>query len=741
MIPARSGRGDRFGHSTIEMNQLVQALLVALVLLGGGGMAAAAPKASDLVRAELLAEPAAVRPGESFDVGIRLTTKPGWHTYWRNPGDSGLATEVSWTLPAGLTAGAIRWPTPERIPVSHLVNYGYEHEVVLLVRMDAAATLAANTALPIRADVSYLVCERECIPGEASLSLVIPVAASGETRDPDPADRIAFEAARARLPIPAPWPAKVRRDGDDLRLTVETGGLKADAIRGATFFPFDETAIENAAPQPFRVSPDGLTLTLRRSNLAGETPAALGGVLVLEEGLDSGVSRQAFEFAGPAGAAPPAPVRTPTPPTLLSILQAALLAFAGGLILNLMPCVFPVLSIKVLHLVRHSGHTPAQVRLNGIAYAAGVVASFLALAAILLVLRAGGQEIGWGFQLQSPLVVALLAFALFAVGLSLSGVVEVGASLAGMGQSWSGRSGLPGSFATGVLATIVATPCTAPFMGTAVGFALTAPPAVALAVFAALGLGLALPFLLLTFRPSLLGRLPRPGAWMEILKGALAFPIYATVAWLLFVLSQEVGPSGLLAALVGLVAVGFGAWTLRIADRAGPTGRVVARVAAVVSLLAAGAVGVAVDRDRAGAAPGPVTATAGAEPEPFTQARLDRLRDEGRAVFVNMTAAWCITCIVNERTTLTTAAVQDAFRARRVAYLKGDWTNQNPEITRLLEANGRSGVPLYVLYPGRRDPVILPQILTQGAVIESLAAIPEPKRADLNLHSKEGAIR
>jgi thiol:disulfide interchange protein DsbD len=397
-----------------------------------------------------------------------------------------------------------------------------------------------------------------------------------------------------------------------------------------------------------------------------------------------------------------------------------------------MPCVFPVLSIKVLSLVKHSGYSPALVRLNGLAYTAGVVGSFVALAGILLAIRAGGAEVGWGFQLQSPAVVTALAFLLFAMGLSLSGALELGTSLAGFGQRLDTRTGLPGSFLTGVLATIVATPCTAPFMGTAIGFAMAAPAAVALAIFAALGLGLALPFLLLTFWPGLARHLPRPGRWMETLKQFLAFPIYATVAWLLFVLSQEVGPTGLFAALIGLVAVGFAAWALRLGSLSGGWSRRAWQGGALAALLVLIGLGVAIDRDRVGEGAVAATATAPAAGEawqPFTQAKLDGLRAEGRPVFVNMTAAWCITCLVNERTALGSEAVQEAFRSRQVAYLKGDWTNRNPEITRLLEAHGRSGVPLYVFYPPGGDPVVLPQILTQATVIESLGPASSSKRA------------
>ena len=385
-----------------------------------------------------------------------------------------------------------------------------------------------------------------------------------------------------------------------------------------------------------------------------------------------------------------------------------------------MPCVFPVLSIKVLGLLRHAGERPSRLRLHGLAYTAGVLASFLGLAALLIALKDGGAAIGWGFQLQSPLVVAGLAYLLFAMGLSLSGVVHVGGGLAGLGDGLARRAGLSGSFFTGVLATLVATPCTAPFMGSAVGFALTQSAAVALAVFASLGLGLALPFLVLTLWPPALRALPRPGAWMETLKQVLAFPVYATVAWLVWVLAQQVDPRGLLAALIGLVLVGFAAWAWERGRGASPGRSRIAQACAALAIVAVAALALTLPPARAV----PAAQAVGDGIEPFTQARLDALVKANRPVFIDLTAAWCITCAVNEATSLNTAAVRAAMAERGVTYLKGDWTNQNPEITRLLESHGRSGVPLYLLYTGTGEPQVLPQILTEGTVLAALNAVP-----------------
>ena len=416
-----------------------------------------------------------------------------------------------------------------------------------------------------------------------------------------------------------------------------------------------------------------------------------------------------------------------------------MLALIGGVILNLMPCVFPVLSIKVLALVEQAGGSRRDVRRHGLAYTAGVLAAFAALGVALLGVRAAGAEVGWGFQLQSPVAVALLAYLLLAMGLSLSGVFHLGSSLQGAGPTGlARRSGLAGSFFTGVLAAVVATPCTAPFMGTAVGFALTQPAALALAVILALGLGLALPFLALTLAPHLIGRLPRPGAWMETLRQVLAFPVYATVAWLVWVLGQQVGPAGLFAALVGLVLVGLAAWSFNAAQigrRMGP--------APGAGTLAAVAGrprrrGRRLERDRGEPAWPPRNRPPRRATSVSRSARLDELRRRRRPVFVNMTAAWCITCLVNERAALSTKAVQAAFAAKDVAYLKGDWTSRNPEITRVLEKHGRSGVPLYLLYTGAGEPIVLPQILTPATVLGEIDRIPDPpqRRASLANHSQ-----
>ena len=666
---------------------------------------------ADLVKVELLAEPAAIVPGEPFTVGIKLSMKQHWHTYWRNPGDSGEPTQVTWKLPQGFAAGELQWPAPSLIRVGPAASFGYEGEAILLARVTPPRDVRPGTTVDLAADVAYLVCEKICIPGEASVALSLPV--SGV---PSPTNA-AFDAARSKLPQPSPWNATFSADTRAVTLALRSDDLRGDAIRSATFFPYDNNLIDNSARQTLRNDRQVTRIEIERSQIAKSIPPRIDGVLVLEEDIGGRSASHAFAIqAQPAAAS----VAGEGGMTLLYALISALIA---GVILNLMPCVFPVLSIKILHLTEQQAESPRRVRLHGIAYALGILASFAILAGVLQGLRAGGAEIGWGFQLQSPLMVATLAFILFALGLGLSGILTIGASFTRVGGSrMLQRDGLSGSFFAGALATVVATPCTAPFMGASIGFALIQPFAVGLVVFLALGLGFALPFLILAFVPGLQRRLPRPGRWMETLKQFLAFPLYATVAWLIWVLSFQVGASGLLAALAALVLIAFGAWAWRMAQGQGHVSARVLQGTAAASLAGVVALAFVIELNRSTEA-GVGLASSKHPTEAFSQQKLDALLASGESVFLNMTAAWCITCLVNERTALSTDAVREVLAGKRITYLKGDWTNRNPEITRLLEKFGRSGVPLYVLYRRGSEPVVLPQILTQSLVLDALGKV------------------
>jgi thiol:disulfide interchange protein len=692
----------------LPLRRLLTGLLVLLALASlslASPAAAAPPMAGDLVKPALYAESASLVAGKTLWVDLHLRVAPGWHIYWKNPGDSGLPTEIAWTLPAGFSAGAINWPVPERFVASGLANYGYAGSTDLLVPITPPAALDPSGTAHLDATVKYLVCSEICIPGEGKVALDLP---SGPGT-PDPAQAQRFAAARQNLPVAAPFSARFSAEPNDLRLTVPAAALTGITRPIAEFFPDADNAIDYSAAPKITSQNGGLALVMAQSTSpSAAVPKTLDGVLVLR-GAD-GLAHGYLVSATPAAPMPS------DEPGLIGWWQALLFAFVGGMILNLMPCVFPILSLKVLGFARAD---PTRRHHHGIAYALGVVLSFAALGGALVALRAGGTAIGWGFQLQSPLVVALLAYLMLAMGLSLSGVAEFGAGFAGLGGRLAGREGLVGAFFTGVLATVVATPCTAPFMGAALGAALVAPAAVALAIFVALGAGLAAPLLAASLVPGIGRLLPRPGSWMATLKQILAFPLYATVAWLVWVLIQEVDPDGSLLALFGLVAVAFAVWVYGRTRFAPATAR---RIGGALSLasFAAAVILAAMLTPAAGRAP---LASDGLAYEAFTPTRLAALNAAHKPVFVNLTAAWCLTCIVNERATLDRDAVRDAFAAHHVVALKGDWTRQDPEIAQFLQSFGRSGVPLYLLYDGNGNPTVLPQILTEAEVVDAVGKL------------------
>ncbi|HMD64622.1 MAG TPA: protein-disulfide reductase DsbD domain-containing protein [Stellaceae bacterium] len=683
--------------------------LVAVLTAASPAHADGPPDPKDLVRAELVAEKASIAPAATLWVDLHLAIKPGWHVYWRNPGDSGLPTTIDWNLPSGFSAGAISWPLPEHFVQGGIGNYGYARSADLLVPITAPKTLVVGDTAVLAGKASWLACADICIPGGANVSLSLPGAAAPVA--PDPAAATLFAAARRHLPLPAAFETRFVSEAHQYRLLVPEGALAGLRDRTGTFFPNDDSLIDHAAETHTSRRDGGLEIVLTKAATAAAAPATLDGVLALrgEDGAE-----RAFEISANPAAGLPAEIG-------LAWWKALLLAFLGGVVLNAMPCVFPILSLKLLSLARQAhGHRSEQLG-HGLAYTAGVLASFAALGTALLGLRGGGHAIGWGFQLQTPVFVAAIAYLLFAMGLSLSGVVSFGTGFAGAGGWLASRSGLTGTFFTGVLATIVATPCTAPFMGAALGFALIAPAALAIGIFLALGFGLAAPYLLATVTPGWQRVLPRSGAWMDLVKQLLAFPLYGTVAWLIWVLMQEAGPGGSLAALFGLVLVGFTAWIYGRTRLAAPLGRSLGTGFAVAGAAAAILLAASVTTTGEG--------TANAAPqerlayEPFTAARLTDLEAAGKPVFVNLTASWCLTCLINERVALDSDAVRQAFTAHGIVALKGDWTSQNPEITALLQQFGRSGVPLYLLYDGKDDPVILPQILTAATVLDALGKV------------------
>ncbi len=693
---------------------------IALLALTCDADAGPSEAATEQVRAQLIASVDAVRPGDTIQAGVHQEIIPHWHTYWINPGDSGLATRIDYDLPAGATAGPIQWPTPGRITLGPVTNYGYEHEVTLLSSIKVPEDAVVGGVFPIKAKVKWLVCEEICIPQRVELALDLPVVAPGQDQG---RGSLLVGKAQASLPVASPWPVSVTSGNNGLTLRITDTGLQPDNIKNIWFYPSEWGRIVHNADQPRLVGGGTIELKLQPGD---DAPTASGGRLngvlaVTENGSDGPVTR-GFIINAPVSAAAVdiAPAAEPD----LALSSALILALLGGVILNLMPCVFPVLSIKALSLVKHAHQNPLQTRLHGLAYTLGVLFSFALLGSLLNVLKASGAQIGWGFQFQSPLFVLAVAYLMFAVGLSLSGVFSIGGSVTGIGSSLAEKPGYTGSFFTGVLATVVATPCTAPLMGAAIGFALAQPPLVLLAVFLSLGLGLALPYLLLSLWPFLQRCLPKPGLWMERVKQGLAFPMYAAAVWLVWVLAQQAGNDSVAVALGGMVTIAFAAWLYESTKTGGratrQSGEGLAALALAVALTG-GYFGV-----EASFATETRSSTDSADNnwEPYSAERLSALRAEGKPVFLNFTAAWCISCLVNEKVALSQRSVIDAFRQSGITYLKGDWTNRDVEITRILAKFGRSGVPLYVYYPGgaAASPVVLPQILTPEVVTQFIKA-------------------
>jgi len=555
----------------------------------------------------------------------------------------------------------------------------------------------------LKARASWLVCQEICVPEEQQLELPLEIGAPG------PADP-AFVAARAMLPQVSPWLARFRA-GATLDLFLNAPPLSKARPVAADFFPAAGGMILNASPQRLGFAPDGLVLRLAPGSKA-KAAKVVEGVVALTSG-DGSV--QAIAVRATPGPVPQASFVEPI--AELNLVFALLFAFLGGIILNAMPCVLPVLAMKVVSLAGQSGSELGAVRREGVAYGLGAILSFMAFGLLIVALRFGGEQVGWGFQLQEPVVVAGFAVLLFAVGLNLSGIFELPAI--GFGTGLTDKGGVVGAFFTGVLAVAVAAPCTAPFMAAALGFALTQATVLALAVFLALGLGFALPFLLIAVWPAALRLLPRPGAWMLRLKQVLALPMYGAALWLLWVLSQQVAMRAVVIVFAAMLVLGIGAWLWNATRNLEDRRRRLGMLAGLVALLAALS-GIWLVRGAVPVQGSALSDVSGIPSEPYSEARLARLRAEGRPVFLNATAAWCITCLVNERAVLSQPALREAFQKNNVAYLVADWTRRDPAITRLLEAHQREGVPLYLFYRKGEEGRVLPQVLTQGAIEEAI---------------------
>lgn len=698
------------------------------------------------VRAELVAHaPEGVSPGAPVWVGLQITHQPEWHTYWKNAGDSGLPTELNWTLPSGVAAGEIAWPVPRKIPVGNLANYGYEGTVLLPVPLEVSSNFkpplalgAGASALDVRLKASWLVCRKECIPEEGEFTLALPLQGSTALHKAE------FDAAQAAQPQPLAKPGAVEVSGNTLQVRLE--GLPA-SVHGKTlgFFPETPELIRTAAEsgKDWTQSWQGgtWTATLPLADQRSASPTTLPLVVALAEPDRQPGQPVAWRVEAPvsgswpaaapraevspalqaalaanAAAAPSSPASELPPQPTVTLMAALLGALLGGLLLNLMPCVFPILAIKVLGFARQAGNHSAH-RTAGLAYTAGVMFSMLALGGAMLALRAAGAQLGWGFQLQSPAVVAALAALFTLIGLNLAGVFEFGRAAPLSLCSAQARHPIANDFLSGVLAVVIASPCTAPFMGVSLGFAIGLPATQALLLFAALGLGLALPYLVAGFIPAVALLLPRPGPWMNTLRRLLAFPMFATVAWLVWVLGQQSGIDGagtLLALLVCMAAI---VWALTLRGR---TRLVIATLMVAFTAVLAAAIGRNVLQT---VEPARMAATAGQRWQPWSAARVAELTGAGQPVFIDFTAAWCVTCQYNKKATLADAEVLADFDSKKVAMLRADWTRRDPAITAALTALGRSGVPLYVLQAPGKAPVVLTEILGKDEVRAALAAL------------------
>ena len=699
----------------------------------------AASSSADLphVHVQLIAPEAQFHPGAN-KAGLYFKLEPGWHVYWKNPGDAGEPPRIKWTNSPQVTVGPLQYPVPKRLPLGPLMDFGYEDEVVfpldVQVKLDTGASFGAYSphSADLTAKVSWLVCRGSCIPEKTELQISRPFRQGSETVQPD--QQIWARLAN-KLPQAPPSNLKIgfTPTATGFRLTVITGQKETEA----SFFPSKPDILSNPAPQAVTSTANGLTLDLKKDETVTSSPTELTGLLLLS-------NNRAYELlvpfgspkpakaapsespaqatTSPAAANPPAGSNSANPasPAKTGLLQAAALAFLGGLILNLMPCVFPVLFIKGLSLVQSGGEERHKLRTHGFVYTAGILVSFWILVGVLLGLRSAGSHLGWGFQFQSPVFLSLMAALLFFLGLSLAGQFEIGLTLTSAGGTLAANQGYTGSFFTGVLAVIVATPCTAPFMGVALGYALSQTAIVTFAVFTALALGLAAPYLALTLQPAWTRILPRPGAWMEVLKQAVSVPIFGTVIWLAWVIANAYGAAVLAALLASFLLLAIAGWFL---------GRWPAKAwsSAIAALLLLIVVATSI------AAPKQLAVTTETRNQvgnstgwqPWSADAVTRFQSQGHPVFVDFTASWCLSCQVNERVAFGSPEVRKAFADANIVLMRADWTRYDDNITRTLNSLGRSGVPTYALYvPGESQPRLLPEVLTPGIVTNALAQLP-----------------
>lgn len=691
------------------------------------------------IEVEIVSDVTEVVPDVPFNLALRLKPLDGWHVYWKYHGDSGQPPKIAWQLPQGLRLeGELAWPYPKRFPVQHLVNFGYDRETLLVQRAVLPSVEGDPGSLVIKGTASWLVCLEECIPGSTDLSLSLPVHSGPPTAGVPAASRWrdAFEAA-AKLVPPSVQDLYITRTVDEsgIAMKIVSRAGRDLPTEGVQFFPDLAGWIKNAAPQQLSKDGAAIVLKLAPGRRPNEAKDYFAGVLYAPSGWPEEGEPKAVSFQlGTPPKPTPAPVSASSAPMpvsqtdtgLLEFLLLAGSAFVGGLILNLMPCVFPVISLKILGFVEQSGSDARTIRLHGLLFAAGVLVSFWVLAGALLILKSFGLGLGWGFQLQYPGFVAMMILIVFVIALNLMGWFEFGARLQNLAGNVKTHEGLVSSFMNGVLACVLATPCTAPFMGAAIAASLGMPAYLSMLIFTALALGMAAPYVLLSFMPKLLRFLPRPGTWMVLFKEFMSFPLYGTVIWLLWVYGKQTGIDTVTRMLFGLLGVAALLWIYDLLSqpRQKLRTRRIAALAALVGLLYFGYYVYPRKDDMASAGHGGADkyVSHGVEWERYSSKRLDELRAQGIPVYLDFTAAWCITCQVNKQVVFSSSDVTEKLKKEGFVLLQGDWTSSDPEITAALQRFGRSGVPLNVVY-GRKaggEPIVLPSILTSGIVLNAL---------------------
>ncbi|MBC8044689.1 MAG: thioredoxin family protein [Rhizobacter sp.] len=712
---------------------------LALMLL----MLTAAPVSAQLFQGKPLVTPSLITnasdASKPFTVGVRFKIAPEWHLYWKNAGDAGLPIEVKWQLPEGFTASGIQYPTPHKIVQAGIVAFGYENEVVLLATITPPKDFNASGKVSIKADLNWLVCQESCIPGNGAAELTFGNLSAAQRLE----NKNLIEKYTSQLPQPLSRLSLKSRVGTKAtaeRTDVEISLEGDDAVKVSDFFPetFEKFLINHI---DIKTSEGKITFPLTPKDKTSELTSLQGLLILGEKGYEFSVPVTAKGDGAPAGNTGGGLIaqdfNVQDEAERLSLAWVLVLAFAGGLLLNVMPCVLPVLSLKVMSFVQQSAKGKDVNQRLSLLFAAGVVASFWALAAVAVLLQSAGSQIGWGFQFQSPIFVLVMTAVIFVFGLNLVGVFEFGTpAVSGEVSATLSRNDNLGAFMNGVLATTLATPCTAPFLGTALGFAFSQPAWVIFAVFTAAALGLAVPYVVLSWNPAWLKFIPKPGLWMVRFKQLMGFLLFATAVWLLTVIGSQLGAEGVVWTVAFLLALSVAAWLIgQYADFTAPRGRKVA-VYVIALLIAAGSYYWMFERQLRWREVGVVASTASAIEEggipwkPFTLASLEQDVADGKTVFIDFTADWCFTCKVTEKTVLETQTVRNKIKELGIVAVRADWTNRNDEITALLKKFGRSGVPLYVVFPAGKptEPIILPEVITTGLLIDAFQKA-SPKNA------------